>query len=228
MKKIRTLLVQFDNELSHYEVSAFRGAVIEKVGRENILFNHHLDDTKYLFKYPLIQYKSIRKRPAVLCLGEGVEEIHKLFNQSTWGINLKGNKVDLKIDKLDLGNFTLNVWDKSEQYRLFNWIALNGENFKRFTALENEMEKLEMLEKILVGNILSFAKGIGWDVEKEIKVRINKTERTKSINYKNTRLLAFDIEFSTNAFLPNNIGLGKGVSHGYGIVRKVNKKEKNE
>lgn len=219
MKKIRTLLVQFDNELAQYEVSAFRGAIIEKVGRENILFNHHLDDTKYLFKYPLIQYKSMYKRPAVLCLGVGVDEIHKLFSQSSWEINLKGKKMDLQINKLELGNFTLSIGDKSQPYRLDNWIALNTENYKKFSEIEGEIEKKEMLEKILVGNILSFAKGIDWDVDKEIKVRINKIEKVKNIKFKNARLLAFDISFSSNALLPNHFGIGKGVSHGYGIVK---------
>lgn len=220
MKKIRTLLIQFDNELAPWQVSAFRGAVIEKVGRENILFNHHINDNEFLYRYPLVQYKSMKGKPAIMCLGEGVDEIHKLFNQSTWEINLNEKKVELEIDRLDLGNFTLNIWDKTEKYRLYSWIALNEKNFKRYTNVEDEIEKLEMLEKILIGNILSFAKGIGWDIEKEIKVRINKIERTKTINYKSTRLLAFDVGFSTNAFLPNNIGLGKGVSRGYGVLKK--------
>lgn len=219
MKKIRTLLVQFENELTQYEVSSFRGAIIEKVGKENILFNHHLDDSKYLFKYPLIQYKSISKKPAVLCLGVGVDEIHKLFSQTSWEINLKGKTVDLKIDKLELGNFTLAIGDKSLHYRLNNWIALNTENFKKFSEIQGEIEKKEMLEKILIGNILSFAKGIDWDIDKEIKVRIDKIERVKNIKYKNTRLMAFDTSFTSNALLPDHFGIGKGVSRGYGIVK---------
>ena len=37
-------------------------------------------------------------------------------------------------------------------------------------------------------------------------------------SFKRQKLMAFNVEFSTNAFLPSFIGLGKGVSHGFGIV----------
>jgi hypothetical protein len=104
LKKIKTLLVRFENELTPYQTSSFRGAVIEKVGRENILFNHHITDDKYLYAYPLIQYKSIYKQSAIMCLGEGVENIYKLFSSKDWIINLKGDQVEIKIDKLELYN----------------------------------------------------------------------------------------------------------------------------
>jgi len=44
LKTVRTLVVQFDHHLQPYEIAAFRGAIIEKVGREHILFNHHISD----------------------------------------------------------------------------------------------------------------------------------------------------------------------------------------
>jgi hypothetical protein len=43
MKTIRILTVIFDTEIFPFETPAFRAAIIEKVGRENILFNNHLD-----------------------------------------------------------------------------------------------------------------------------------------------------------------------------------------
>lgn len=228
-KKVRTLLVKFENDLSPWQVPAFRGAVIEKVGRENILFNHHLDDTKYYYHYPLVQYKSIHQRPAILCLGEGVDEIHKLFNKSTWEINLKGKRMDLIIDKLDLGNTLLNVWERTYDYSLNKWLALSEDNFSKFKGISDKMKQTEMLEHILTGNILAFAKGVDWHIDKEIKLRITEIKRTHNLKYKNTFLLAFDVDFSTNVFLPNYIGLGKSVSHGFGVVRQVrNKKDENE
>lgn len=219
MKTIRTLLVSFDNNVPHHNISAFRGAIIEKVGRENLLFNHHIDNNTLLYRYPLIQYKSIRRKPAILCLGDGVDEIHKLFNKSSWEIDLRGKRTDLVIDNLNLNNFRLNIWDKSFDYRLYNWFALNEKNYQRYNSLTSEMDRLEMLERILIGNILAFAKGMDWHVEQEIRVRIREIRNTKQLKYKNTHLMAFDVNFSSNVFLPNFIGLGKGASHGYGVVR---------
>lgn len=228
LKKIRTLLVKFEQELHPWEVPAFRGAVIEKVGREHILFNHHIDDNQYFFHYPLVQYKSIAKQPAILCLGGGVDEIHKLFNKSTWEINLKGERIDLVIEKLDLGNLTLNVWERSYSYQIGNWFALSEDNYARFKTTSTDIERLEMLEKILTGNILSFAKGLEWRVEKEIKLRIGRIVKTKNLKYKNAHLLAFNVDFSTNVSLPNYIGLGKGASHGYGMIRQIRENRNRE
>lgn len=222
MKTIRTLLVSFDNNVPHHNISAFRGAIIEKVGRENLLFNHHIDNNTLLYRYPLIQYKSIRRKPAILCLGDGVDEIHKLFNKSSWEIDLRGKKTNLVIDNLNLNNFRLNIWDKSFDYRLYNWFALNEKNYQRYNSLTSEMDRMEMLERILIGNILAFAKGMDWHVEQEIRVRIREIRNTKQLKYKNTHLMAFDVNFSSNVFLPNFIGLGKGASHGYGVVQIIN------
>lgn len=224
MKQLRTLLIKFENELASWEVSAFRGAIIEKVGRENLLFNHHLDDNKYYFRYPVLQYKSIRRQPAILCLGEGVKEIHKLFTKPTWEIKLKDKEIDLVIDSLELKNVSLKVSDKSSSFGLKNWLALNEKNHKKYMAISDEISRIEMLEKILIGNILSFAKGMNWDITEQINVRIQQIGKTKNLKYKNTHLLAFTLYFSTNVELPQYIGLGKGASHGYGMVNPLKQK----
>ena len=56
VKNIRILHVIFDSNIMPYEVPAFRGAIIKKVGQENILFHNHLNGNGFLYKYPLIQY----------------------------------------------------------------------------------------------------------------------------------------------------------------------------
>ena len=81
MKKIRLLSITFDTEIKPYEIPAFRGAIIEKAGRESILFHNHLNEGAYLYKYPLIQYKMIGSKPCIMCIEHGVDEIHKFFEK---------------------------------------------------------------------------------------------------------------------------------------------------
>lgn len=222
--KLRKLLVIFEANLRSWEVPAFRGAIIEKIGRENVLFNHHLNNQDYLYKYPLVQYKSINNRSAIICIGEAVNEIHKLFNKSRWDISLMGDKVELIIEKLDLSNFSLQVFERSKEYSLQNWLGLNESNFRIYKGLSNDIDKTQMLEKVLVGNILSFAKGVDWRIEQKIKVRIDRIKKVKQLKYKETHLMAFDLDFTSNVSLPEYIGLGKGTSHGYGMLKfNVNK-----
>jgi hypothetical protein len=220
MKKIKTLFVQFDDSLAAWQIPSFRGAVIEKVGRENFLFHQHHAEEGFMYQYPVIQYKSIQQKPSLLCLGEGVDEIHKFFGLRNWDVTINGEKHHLKIHRLDMNNLTINVWEKQFRYSIQNWLALNGDNYRRYQSINSLTERVQLLERLLTGNILSFAKGIEWQVERPVKVQLQEVKSEKIIRYKGVPLLAFDVLFRCNVFLPNYLGLGKSASHGFGIVRQ--------
>lgn len=220
MKKLKTLFVQFDDSLAAWQIPAFRGAVIEKVGREHSLFHQHDANNGLIYQYPVIQYKSIQQKPSLFCLGEGVDEIHKFFGLRNWDVMIQGEKHVLKIHKLDLNNITINVWEKKFQYAIQNWLALNADNYKRYQLLNSLTERVEMLERLLTGNILSFAKGIDWKIERPVVVQIQEMRGEKVIRYKGVPLMAFDVYFNCNVFLPDYLGLGKSASHGFGIIRQ--------
>ena len=219
MKKIRILQVSFDTEIKAYEIPAFRGAVIEKAGKEHILFHNHTENG-FRYKYPLIQYKRIAGKPAVICIEKGVDEIHHFFENKDWSVQISGEKKELKIKRLNVNQFTMQVWDKRFNYSLINWLALNSLNYKKYQELEGLIEKTQFLENLLTANILSFAKGIDWTIEKDISVKIKDVTGTRILPYKKQKMQVYDIEFSINIFLPNFIGLGKGVSVGFGSVKQ--------
>lgn len=221
MKKIKTLLVTFSNDIGKAPISAFRGAVIEKVGREHTLFHNHLSDNTFIYKYPLIQYKKIGQQPAIFCLDHGVEEIQKLFELKSWTIDLMGEKHELRVDKLEMKTILLNVWEKMFEYNLWNWQALNEENWTTYLKLESMIEKVSFLEKILTANILSFAKGIGWHIEHPVKVTIKDVKLERNSRMKDINVRTFEVDFRANVFLSDFMGLGKGVSKGFGTVRKI-------
>lgn len=218
-KKLRTLLVTFQNDIPAHLIAAFRGAVIEKVGREHVAFHNHVGEDKFVYAYPLIQYKNIYNQAAIVCLSNGVEEIHKLFGQSNWIINLLEEYVELKVDRLDLKTTTLTVWDKDIRYSLYRWQALNEKNYQQYNSLTSLTEKIQMLERILTGNILSFAKGIGWHIEQQVRVTITDIPLERLNKMKDIQVAAIDVRFICNVGLPDWIGLGKGVSKGFGVVR---------
>ncbi len=220
VKKVKLLNIIFDSEIRNYEIPAFRGALIDKVGKDNILFHNHLGDNAYLYKYPLIQYKQLRNKPAIICIEHGVDEIHKYFEKDNWDLRIGDRYLSMKIFKLNMHQFTIQLWDKLFDYTIINWLGLNQENYKKYISISSLTEKIVYLERLLQANILSFAKGIDWTIDKEIELKITDITNEKIIKLKGVKVMAFDLKFKTNIFLPNYIGLGKSVSIGFGMIKQ--------
>jgi hypothetical protein len=163
-----------------------------------------------------------------MCIEEGVDEIHHFFNKKSWDLKINDRILELTLYNLHLKQYNIQVWENMFEYRLRRWLPLNQKNHSEFNLLEGLVEKTSFLENILIGNILSFAKGIKWTVDKQIKVKITAITNTSTVKVKDTRREAFDLSFKSNVFLPDYIGLGKNVSRGFGLVKSITNKENNE
>ena len=222
MPKIRFLRIRFDHPIFPYDIPRFRAAVIEKTEREAPLFHNHHGDSGYMYRYPLIQYKVTYKKASIICVNEGADEIHHLLQHRDMTLRV-GDKVNnFSVEDVDLGYFQVQTWQSSFDYSLLNWLALNQVHHRRFLELEgNDTEQLQLLESILTGNILSLAKGIGWTVDEQIQVKITELRRLKMLPFKKRQVLAFTLNFQSNVSLPDFVGLGKGASVGFGVVKGI-------
>ena len=229
-KSVQTLVVLLDKEISLKEIPYFRGCVVHSMEDANILFHNHLGDEQLRYRYPLIQYKRIGGKAAIVCVGEGTEVIGEFFLQTDFHFKVGEREVDMGIDHIDAKRTILQVWDSDFRYTLRKWLPLSSENYREYGQLEGISERCDFLQRILVGNILSFCKGIGVTVEGEIKCVITEIMDTHSCLYKGVKMQGFDVEFKTNISLPDYVGLGKGVSLGFGTVVKKyeNRKNNNE
>lgn len=227
--QIEVLVVRFSNELKIDEIPLFRGAVVELVGETgNVLFHNHASDNKLRYSYPFIQYKRINGKAAIVCVKEGVEEIGRLFAVGEMDVRI-GNRLDcLRVEKLNAPKSIVQVWDAEFEYHIRKWLPLNQENYEKYMAIESLAEKYAMLENLLVGHILSFAKGVGIHFEKQVVCKITAIDDPRIITYKGVKMMAFDAEFKSNVSIPDYVGLGKGVSLGMGtVVRKYEKKNED-
>lgn len=87
------------------------------------------------------------------------------------------------------------------------------------------VDKVAMLEKILTANILSFAKGIDWHITAPVQVTIQDVKQERDARMKDIKVRTFEVDFYCNVFMPDYLGLGKGVSKGFGTVRQIRKSE---
>lgn len=219
--KIRHLIIKFNNELSFAEIPLFRGAILNAIGEDvELLFHNHTEDG-FRYAYPLIQYKRIKKKASILCIGQGVESIAQFFSDSNFNIQLGERALTLEIDSILPRQSIVQVWDANFKYRIRNWLALNSENYQKYSEMEAYSERILFLEKILIGNLLSFAKGLGIEIDKEIVCKILSIEDPRLCVAKGVKMMSFDVVFKTNMSLPDYIGLGKHVSIGYGTVVRI-------
>lgn len=228
MPNIKTLGVHFDLPLKQYEVAAFRGAIINLVGKDKIAFHNHKSEGGFIHKYPKIQYKTKNNKAYILSLGEGIEELYSIFSEEKINLKLRNKNYSVEVENINLSKPFLQVWDKDFYYQINDWLALNEVNFSIYLNIESEVERIQFLEKILLGNMLSMAKGLNWKVDKKIELTIIKIKAEKTIPYKNIKMKAFVLKFKTNLFLPALIGLGKGASTGFGVVHPINSNNHHE
>lgn len=218
--KTKVLIVIFDLNITPWEITAFRSSIISTVGLENILFHNHIDQG-FLYGYPVIQYKIIGANAAMVCVNEGSEEIIKFFQKTNWKMRINQRIVSTQVKSISYTYFDCELSDLKYVYCINDWFALNETNFEVFKNFDSDDDKRLLLQRILVGNILSFAKAIRWTVEGEIKIEIRPITRIQPFQFKGQQMVGFDAIFSTNALLPDYIGLGKLAARGFGALKRI-------
>ncbi len=221
MYRLPTIVIQFENEIDTIAIPHFRGAVIASLEKKDILFHNH-DEDKLRYSYPLIQYKRIHKKAAVMGIGKGIEVVSQLLSVRDFNYQIGTENVEMKMDTVNAYDNEIALTEGANcQYRLRNWLPLNSGNYAKYQNSESLIERIAILERVLVGNILSFLKGIDLHLEEQLELRITDITGQRAITYKKVKLMGFDVEFKANITLPQYIGIGKNASVGCGVVTRI-------
>ncbi len=185
---------------------------------EYALLHQHITD-RLIYSYPLIQYKMLDGNPLVLGINEGAEVLKAVYDKFE----------EVKLEESSYAIMERGVTWKSEEfgsspeicsYRFATpWLALSQENYARYGNASRE-ERRDLLRRILVGNLLSASKGLGYVAKEHIRLEIGRMEDEICL-LKGTKVTGFRGEFITNFAIPDYMGLGKSVSRGYGGVVRL-------
>lgn len=226
---IRTLTIIYENEIKNSDVPCFRGAVIKSLGEEaDLLYHNHVGEDTYRYSYPLIQYKRLRGKAAIVCIEKGVDMIGQFLTCMPEELQIGERVINPKLEKVIPNRTLMQTWDSKFKYHISRWLPLNTENYLKFKEMDSLSDRLLLLESILKGNLLSMLKGLGVRLENELTVSITDIGEPFLINNKGVKMMAFDADFVTNLSLPNNVGVGKNASIGYGILHQCKKKNETK
>ena len=216
---IKTLTILFSNKIAQRDLVSFRGAIISALSEKNVLFHNHLEEG-FRYSYPLIQYKRICGKAAIVGIGEGTTILNEILSSGQITLKMKRKEIVFHVEEKIAEEVNVLFSTEMHSYQLHQWIPLNSENYEIYNSSESLAFRLTLLEKILVGNLISFVKGLGIHLDQQINVSITQLKHEKVIKYKEVGLTCFDITFKTNIVLPEHIGLGKSSSTGFGVLNK--------
>ena len=178
-----------------------RGYIGNKFIEDSFLHNHK-ENGKYFYRYPRVQYKIIKGNPLLLGIEDGIDSLWKVFDE------LFELKVDNKnheiFDKNSLlKRVALGIAESQIHYEFLTpWLALNEKNYERYQRLETWSKRKELLGKILIGNIISMSKSLGYTVPEDIKANIGRLREVRT-SLKGTPMLGFLGTFSVNFEIPD-------------------------
>jgi hypothetical protein len=203
----------------HFQAHHVRGAIADRYREWSIMHQHF--GNQYLYHHPLVQYKVIDETPMVVGLGIGAELLAAL--KPPGELVLNGTLVPFDQARIVSEIYEPDFSTPHCFHFATSWLALNEENYVRYREYEIH-EKSEairtMLEKILIGNILSFAKGLGLSILATLRARINQwhAEPVRAKQHKTGMMLGFAARGEITFSAPPFWGFGKQSSRGNGVL----------
>lgn len=219
-KVVTVLIARYDTEITEREIPFLRGAVIQAAGRDNVLLHNHVDE-QLRYSYPMVQYKRLDGRAAIVCIDSGLEAIRDIIALDLAQVRLGRRITALPAPALELEETEVALTDEMHTYRATRYFPLNQDNHRRYNATDSIVERYRLVEQCIVGNILSFAKGIGVFFDGTVTAQLIAVSHTELYDFKDIKLRGFDLVFKTNVRLPSYIGLGKHASLGAGTIIQI-------
>jgi len=213
--KLNVIADSFFNRSDAERIRGYLG----KVFWDNPYAHQHKSDGSFIYQYPRVQYKVIDSSCLLVGFSEGLEIVKKTFHDLKV-LNLDGKWEEILSKGLESYTASFNTSADQISYSFFTpWLALNEKNYDKYQKLGTWPKRKELLEKILIGNIISMSKSLSYTVPEPIKANIANMKEVPT-SLKGTPMLGFLGTFSVNFEIPDYWGIGKSVSRGFGTVKR--------
>jgi hypothetical protein len=196
-----------------------RGA-IATLYRDWSIMHQHLG-RQFLYQHPLVQYKVINDIPMVVGLGIGAELLAALEPPR----QLVLNRAPVEFKEVRLVSEIYEPDFSASHYFHFvtPWLALNEDNYLLYREFEQDEQSIairQLLQRILIGNVLSFAKGLGISILAKLQANIEHwhAEPVRAKQEESGLMLGFAANGAITFSAPSFWGFGKQSSRGNGVM----------
>lgn len=214
--KILRLTLHSDSPISG-DAAKLRGFFATRFN-EYALLHQHITD-RLIYNYPLVQYKILRGKPIVIGINEGAEVLKEIYDKFD-EIELGESKYVIMERGVILKSEDFGYTEEINSYKFVTpWLALSQENYQKYLNASRD-EKRDLLRRILVGNLLSASKGLGYVAKEHIRLEVGRMQDEICV-LKGTRITGLRGEFTATFAIPEYLGLGKSASRGFGTVARL-------
>ena len=204
----------------------FRAAIVEHLGLGHELFHGHDNReagvTKYSNAYPLIRFAVHKGRAQVIGMGEGARAIVRhLVPLLPDTLTIAGESHDIRSYRLKSSIWEPEVLPEYCAFGLYQWIALNKENYTDWKKHEgHDGARRLLLDRCLTGHLRALAEAAGIEKAERMRIvaRVLRQDKVKSIEWHGNKFVAFNIVAEANFQPPYGFGLGRCHSFGFGEV----------
>ncbi|MBN8822915.1 MULTISPECIES: CRISPR-associated endonuclease Cas6 [unclassified Spirosoma] len=174
---------------------------------------------RFRYAYPLVQYKVLRHMPTLVGFGEGAELLTQLFLQVST-LSIDGKHIPVHTKHIRCEQVPIGMADELVDYQFVTlWMALNQANYSDYRRY-SEADRTAQLKRVFTSQILATFRTFGLWLTHHDRLMVHLSLDERATQFKNQRMIAFSGRFLANVVLPNGLGLGKGVSRGFGSVER--------
>jgi hypothetical protein len=196
-----------------------RGALAEAFAEDDLFHQHDPITGKPLYRYPRVQYRWREGRGLVVGWSEAAGRLLAL----PWldlELRLGTDERVISDAALTFRQGEFGVSDHLLHYRLVTPVLLfKSENYRRYQELDEAQQRAER-DRLLVSSLLMALRGLDVHFSERLYATFARL-RTRPCHYKNQELLGISGDFLCNAVLPDGLGIGHAVSHGFGWITKI-------
>ena len=190
-----------------------RGAI---AGRGTPAELHQHGPGGLIYRSPLVRYDVSDGTARMIGLGDGALLLRGLPRYESLRLGSQNREVREQV--CTPGRCEVGPTDRPCYYRLTSpYLPLNQENFHRWQQ-SDLTQRQELLRRIVVGNLLSFAKGVGLNVTERLVAEPSLEPLGWQTLKPGVRLLTFTGMIAVNFRLPEGWGLGKSIARGFGTI----------
>jgi len=202
-------------------IPAFRGSIVELLGREYHLFHNH-DNSQgkdhFHWGYPLVQYGVRRGKATIIGMNEGSDAINQvLWPRLSNQLSIAGREYELRDKGIGSQQIEINWQTQPQRYGLSGWLALNKDNYQLWKTTKDEDIRRTVLNQALTGHLRCLAGALQLPEPKRAIGEVLHIDNQKKVHWKNgLQLISFDVLIQCNLNLMPGLGLGRLAAFGYG------------